>query len=121
MSHNHNFHNLNFITLLKITLLLLTWSLLPSIGELIGLQYLFRQTGRALQDMHPDSEETAQLVEEHEVEEEEVDEGFSDLAADPTLHPLEVEDASEPPSTFVDVTSSVGASTTSPGTLTSIQ
>ncbi|KAK5879739.1 hypothetical protein CesoFtcFv8_022832 [Champsocephalus esox] len=43
-------------------------------GELIGLQ----QTGQALQDMRPDSEETAPLIEEHEDVMEE-DEGFSDI------------------------------------------
>ncbi|KAJ4923341.1 hypothetical protein JOQ06_026017 [Pogonophryne albipinna] len=47
-------------------------------GELIGMQYLLQQTGQALQDMHPDSEETAQLIEEHEDVMEE-DEGFSDI------------------------------------------
>jgi len=63
-------------------------------GELIGVQYLFRQTGQALQDMHPDSEETAQLVEQHEVEENvEEDEGFSDLTGDPTVLDLEVPQA----------------------------
>ncbi|XP_034529153.1 uncharacterized protein LOC117804844 [Notolabrus celidotus] len=58
----------------------------PYTGELIGLQYLFRQTGQALQDMHPDSEETAQMVEEHNVEDnEEEDEGFAEAAEDPTV------------------------------------
>ncbi len=33
-------------------------------GELIGVQYLFQQTGQALQDMNPDAEETAELIEE---------------------------------------------------------
>ncbi|XP_023278737.1 uncharacterized protein LOC111667307 [Seriola lalandi dorsalis] len=55
-------------------------------GELIGVQYLFRQTGQALQDMHPDSEETAQLIEQHDVEDKiEEDEGFSDISDDPTV------------------------------------
>lgn len=63
-------------------------------GELIGVQYLFRQTGQALQDMHPDSEETAKLVEQHEVEDSvEEDEGFSDLTGDPTVLDLEVPQA----------------------------
>ncbi|KAK7921947.1 hypothetical protein WMY93_008849 [Mugilogobius chulae] len=52
-------------------------------GELIGVQYLYRQTGQALQDMHPDSEQNAQLVDEHDVEEEEKDEGFLDMTVDP--------------------------------------
>ncbi|XP_044026052.1 uncharacterized protein LOC122863539 [Siniperca chuatsi] len=61
------------------------------LGELIGVQYLFRQTGQALQDMHPDSEETAQLIEEHDEEDDmEEDEGFSNITDDPTLLDLEV-------------------------------
>lgn len=59
-------------------------------GELIGVQYLFRQTGQALQDMHPDSEETAQLIEQHDVEDNvEDDEGFCDITDDPTVQDLE--------------------------------
>ena len=46
------------------------------------MQYLFQQIGQALQDMHSDSEETAQLIEEHDVEE---DEGFADITDDPTV------------------------------------
>ncbi|XP_035528006.1 uncharacterized protein LOC118335689 [Morone saxatilis] len=62
-------------------------------GELIGVQYLFRQTGQALQDMHPDSEVTAQLIEEHDVEDDVgEDEGFSDLIEDPTLLDIEAPD-----------------------------
>ncbi|XP_035985262.1 uncharacterized protein LOC118558811 [Fundulus heteroclitus] len=59
-------------------------------GELIGLQYLFQQTGQALQDMNPDSEETARLIEEHDAGVDEEDEGFSDFTDDPTLIDLEV-------------------------------
>ncbi len=33
-------------------------------GELIGVQYLFQQTGQAMQDMNPDAKETAELIEE---------------------------------------------------------
>ncbi|XP_023272892.1 uncharacterized protein LOC111663071 [Seriola lalandi dorsalis] len=33
-------------------------------GELIRIDYLFRQTGKALQDVHPDSEETDQMLED---------------------------------------------------------
>ena len=55
------------------------------------MQYLFRQTGQALQDMHPDSEETAQLIEEHDVEDNvEEEEGFADLTDDPTVLDPEV-------------------------------
>ncbi|XP_029687974.1 uncharacterized protein [Takifugu rubripes] len=50
------------------------------------MQHLFRQTGQALQDMHPDSVETAQQIEEHDVVDSvEEDEGFSDLPEDPTV------------------------------------
>ncbi|XP_035988143.1 uncharacterized protein LOC110367754 isoform X2 [Fundulus heteroclitus] len=59
-------------------------------GELIGLQYLFQQTGQPLLDMNPDSEETARLVEEHDVGVSEEDEGFSELTADPTVMDLKV-------------------------------
>ncbi|XP_031423253.1 uncharacterized protein LOC116220492 isoform X2 [Clupea harengus] len=60
-------------------------------GELIGIQYLFRQTGQALQDMHPDSEEAAQFIEEHDVEDSlEEDECFSDVTDDPTVLDPEV-------------------------------
>jgi len=46
--------------------------------------------GQALQDMHPDSEETAQLIEEHDVEDNVAeDKGFSDITDDPTVADLE--------------------------------
>jgi len=57
------------------------------------MQYLLQQTGQALQDMHPDSEEIAQLIEEHEDVMEE-DEGFSDIRDDPTVLDLWVLQAS---------------------------
>ncbi|XP_062250347.1 uncharacterized protein LOC133959246 [Platichthys flesus] len=64
-------------------------------GELIGMQYLFRQTGQALQDMHPDSEEAATLIEQHDVEDDmELDEGFADIMEDPTVLNLGVPQAS---------------------------
>ena len=53
------------------------------------MQYLLQQTGQALQDMHPDSEEIAQLIEEHEDIMEE-DEGFSDIRDDLTVLDLGV-------------------------------
>ena len=75
---------INFINLCKLSTSIVS-------GELIGVQYLFRQTGQALQDMHPDSEQTAELIEEHDVEDHlEEDEGFSDITEDPTLLDLEV-------------------------------
>ncbi len=40
------------------------------------MQYLFQQTGQALQDMNPDAEETAELIEDLNVEEREEDEGL---------------------------------------------
>lgn len=64
------------------------------------MQYLFRQTGQVLQDMHPDSEETAQLIEEHDVVDSvEEEEGFSDLPEDPTV--VEVLEPSLPPTATV--------------------
>ncbi|KAK5618927.1 hypothetical protein CRENBAI_007684 [Crenichthys baileyi] len=51
--------------------------------KLIRLQYLFRLTGQAKQDMNLDSEETAHLVEEHDAVVDEENEGLSELAADP--------------------------------------
>jgi len=44
--------------------------------------------------MHPESEETAQLIEEHDVEE---DEGFSDITDEPTVAGLEVPQAPASP------------------------
>ncbi|XP_049341399.1 uncharacterized protein LOC125805116 isoform X2 [Astyanax mexicanus] len=111
-------------------------------GELIGVQYLFRQTGQALQDMNPDSEETAQLIEEHDVvDEREGDEGFCDVMEDPTVPDLEVtlppaptlsskehcpittasSPSTVPPSTFTmaPCTSTLGSSTSTPGLSTS--
>ncbi|XP_031172172.2 uncharacterized protein LOC116061928 isoform X2 [Sander lucioperca] len=85
-------------------------------GELIGIQYLFRQTGQALQDMHPDSEETAQLVEEHNMEDNlEEDEGFSDVTDDPTVLLLEVQaSASSSSATSTLAPSSSATSTLAP-------
>ncbi|XP_072293385.1 uncharacterized protein [Eucyclogobius newberryi] len=61
-------------------------------GEETKGDYLYIQTGQALQDMHPDSEQTAQLVDELDVQEEEEDEGFLDLPVDPTVHQMEDQD-----------------------------
>ena len=60
---------------------------------------MYRQIGRVLQDLHPDSEGTARMIEEHDVEDNvEEDEGFSD---DPTVLNLEVQAlASLPPGPF---------------------
>ena len=57
-------------------------------GELIGVQYLFQQTG-VPQDIDPASLETQTLIEEHsdDVDEEE---GFSDLTDHDLTMPLEV-------------------------------
>ncbi|XP_057199129.1 uncharacterized protein LOC130559857 [Triplophysa rosa] len=59
-------------------------------GELIGVQYLFLQTGQALQEMNPDSEQTAELLDDLNVEEREEDEGFCDINEDHTLRDLDV-------------------------------
>lgn len=76
------------------------------------MQYLYRQTGQALQDMHPDSEETAELLEEHDVQDEEVDEGFSDLTEDPTVHHLGGQEA--PAATSPGPATSDGAAVSPP-------
>ncbi|CAK6959843.1 uncharacterized protein LOC117764855, partial [Scomber scombrus] len=90
-------------------------------GELIGVQYLFRQTGQALQNMHPDSEETAQLIEEHDVEDNlEEDEGIADITEDPTLVNLDVFQAPSSPSPGTSGLCSLApsVSTLAPGTST---
>lgn len=58
-------------------------------GEMIGVDYLLRQTGQPLQNVDPDSEETEELLEDLVVEEEE-DEGFEeDHALDHTASVLD--------------------------------
>lgn len=48
--------------------------------------------------MHPDSEETSQLIEEHDMEDDmDVQEGFSDITDDPTVLDLEVHQAPAAP------------------------
>lgn len=54
------------------------------------MQYLFLQTGQALQEMNPDSEQTAELIEDLNVEEREEDEGFCDIHEDHTIQDLDV-------------------------------
>nr|XP_017211153.2 uncharacterized protein LOC101883862 [Danio rerio] len=58
---------------------------IPSDGELIGVQYLFQQTGQALQNMNPDCQQTAELIEDLNVDEREEDEGFCDISEDHTI------------------------------------
>ncbi|XP_034005921.1 uncharacterized protein LOC117497984 isoform X2 [Trematomus bernacchii] len=87
-------------------------------GELIGMQYLLQPTAQALQDMHPDSEEIAQLIEEHEDVMEE-DEGFSDIRDDPTVLDLGVLQA--PASQTPSGTSTLAPSRTTPTPGTSIR
>ncbi|XP_026179825.1 uncharacterized protein LOC113140248 [Mastacembelus armatus] len=60
---------------------------LPAVytGKLIGIEYLYQQTGRAMQDINPDTEETDQMLEDVGTEEELEDEGFEDAGVDPTL------------------------------------
>lgn len=59
-------------------------------GELIGVQYLYSQTGQVLQDLALDDEnaEGAVQVEQTETEDSEEDEGF-DEEEDPTIAPVE--------------------------------
>ncbi|XP_060905128.1 uncharacterized protein LOC132982594 [Labrus mixtus] len=54
-------------------------------GELIGIDYLYCQTGRAMQNVDPETEETEQLLEDVAVEEEPENEGFDDGVHDPTF------------------------------------
>ncbi|TKS65405.1 hypothetical protein D9C73_027938 [Collichthys lucidus] len=61
-------------------------------GELLGIDYLYSQTGKALQDVHPDSEETEALLEDVGTEEELEDEGFEDSGLDPTVELLDLSD-----------------------------
>ncbi|XP_030261766.1 uncharacterized protein LOC115574407 [Sparus aurata] len=93
-------------------------------GELIGLQYLFRQTGQAVQDMHPNLEETAELIEQHE-DDEETAEGFADILDDPTVADLEVPQVAAsltpgPSSSLVSTVSTLAITTSgmAPGTST---
>ncbi|KAJ8341955.1 hypothetical protein SKAU_G00342460 [Synaphobranchus kaupii] len=58
-------------------------------GELIGVEYLLRQTGKPMQDMDQESEDTDELLEDVGVEEEQEDEGFQDYDLDPTVASLE--------------------------------
>ncbi|KAM4562525.1 uncharacterized protein PAE49_010963 [Odontesthes bonariensis] len=61
-------------------------------GELLGMDYLYSQTGKALQDVHPDSEETEALLEDVGTEEELEDEGFEESGLDPTVELLDLSD-----------------------------
>ncbi|XP_042604986.1 uncharacterized protein LOC122141508 isoform X2 [Cyprinus carpio] len=54
-------------------------------------------TGQALQDMNPDSEETAELTEDLNVEEQDEDEGFCDISEDHTITDPEVVLSPPPP------------------------
>ena len=54
-------------------------------GEIIGIDYLLHQTGKALQHVHPDLEETDQMLEDVGTEEVLEDEGFEDTGFDPTV------------------------------------
>lgn len=68
-------------------------------GELIGVDYLYRQTGKALQDVQPDSEETEQMLEDVGTEEELEDEGFIDADLDPTIGQLDQSSGPSPATT----------------------
>ncbi|XP_051747586.1 uncharacterized protein LOC127511105 [Ctenopharyngodon idella] len=64
-------------------------------SELIGV-HLFQQTGQALQDMNPDSEQTAELIDGLCLEEQDEDEGFCDISEDHTI--IDPETVLSPPS-----------------------
>ncbi|XP_053276425.1 uncharacterized protein LOC128438075 [Pleuronectes platessa] len=90
----------------------LGWKVVPSFqppavytGELIGIDYLYRQTGRPLQDVHPDSEETDQMLEDVCPEEQLEDEGFEDALLDPTIEQLDL--SSDPSPTSFSTPSSL--------------
>ena len=57
-------------------LILLIKMLFSFPGELIGIDYLYMQTGKCMQDMDPEGEETEQLLED--LGDEAEDEGFTD-------------------------------------------
>ncbi|CAL8310590.1 unnamed protein product [Gadus morhua 'NCC'] len=59
-------------------------------GELIGVDYLYRQTGNSMQDMDPEFEGTEQLLEDLALGDEAEDEGFQEDVIDPTVTSLEV-------------------------------
>ncbi|XP_051800343.1 mucin-7-like isoform X4 [Acanthochromis polyacanthus] len=88
---------------------------LSLLGELIGIDYLFRQTGRAMQNMEPDTEETDHMLEDLGTEEDLEDEGFEDANVDPTVGLLDITDPSSQPST------AIATSACSAGTPTSVQ
>ncbi|KAL0970157.1 hypothetical protein UPYG_G00238140 [Umbra pygmaea] len=69
-------------------------------GELIGVDYLFRQTGQPIQSVDPDQEETDQQLEDLSIEDdEEDDEGFEDYTMDLTLGSLldDISTTTQPP------------------------
>ncbi len=57
-----SYHKRLMYQILYTTIVFILFVFIP--GELIGVQCLFQQTGQALQDMNPDAEETAELIEE---------------------------------------------------------
>ncbi|XP_060927146.1 uncharacterized protein LOC133001557 [Limanda limanda] len=82
-------------------------------GELIGIDYLYRQTGRPLQDVRPDSEETDQMLEDVCAEEQLEDEGFEDAVLDPTIERLDL--SSDPSPTSFSAPSSLHPTAAPPG------
>ena len=72
-------------------------------GELIGVDYLYRQTGNSMQDMDPEFEGTEQLLEDLALGDEAEDDGFQEDVIDPTVTSLEVMSAfiaTAPPAQF---------------------
>ncbi|XP_061077259.1 uncharacterized protein LOC133111127 [Conger conger] len=72
-------------------------------GELIGVQYLLRQSKQPLEDMTPGSDRTSELLEDLDIEEQgEEDEGFVDTLGEEaiveSLVPPVAPDAAQPPS-----------------------
>ena len=68
--------NINMASTYVDVLILLIKMLFSFPGELIGIDYLYMQTGKCMQDMDPEGEETEQLLED--LGDEAEDEGFTD-------------------------------------------
>ena len=77
------------------------------------MDYLYRQTGRAMQNTEPDTEETDQMLEDIDTEEEFEDEGFEDADVDPTVGLFDITDPSSKPSTVITSSACVVSTLTS--------
>ncbi|XP_060943163.1 uncharacterized protein LOC133020572 [Limanda limanda] len=89
----------------------------PSVytGELIGIDYLYRQTGRALQDVRPDSEETDKMLEDVCLEEQLENAGLDPTQYDPTIELLDLSSDPSPTSSSTPSSLHTTASPPRPG------